>query len=122
MASEPLVSIGIVSWNSADYLPGCLGAVQNQTHGRLELLVVDNASQDTSLECCQQHGLPLRLVKNSANLGFARAHNQAIELAQGDYYLALNPDVMLEPSYVQILVAALSADSGLGSAGGKLLL
>jgi GT2 family glycosyltransferase len=111
----------LVVWNSADYLPACLQAIQGQTHPSIEVIVVDNASGDDSLRCCASAAASVQLVRNPTNYGFARAHNQAISLAKGQYYLALNPDVVMGPDYVRLLVSALEADPRCGMAGGKLL-
>jgi GT2 family glycosyltransferase len=122
MLGEPLVSIGLVTWNSADDLPACVQAIQDQTYSSIELIVVDNASNDASLGCLATAAIFPRIIKNLSNYGFARAHNQAIAVAQGKYYLALNPDVVMEPNYVSILVGALERYSDCGMAGGKLLI
>jgi GT2 family glycosyltransferase len=122
MPKEPLVSIGVVTWNSADHLPACVKAIRGQTYPRLELIVVDNASTDASLHCFAPCAGSIQILKNLCNLGFAHAHNQAIAVAHGDYYLALNPDVAMEPEYVSRLVSALEQYADCGMAGGKLLL
>jgi GT2 family glycosyltransferase len=82
---------------------------------------VDNASSDGSLQWAAAHVPSVRLEANRANVGFARAHNQAMRLADGSYYLALNPDVCLAPNYVACLVEALAARPTFGTAGGKLV-
>ena len=117
-----LVTVGLVTWNSAAHLDRCLRALACQTHPAIELVVIDNASVDDSRErVCRQFPEALQ-IQNTANYGFARAHNQAIQAGQGAYYLALNPDVILEPEYIAHLVAALEQHPGCGAAGGKLLL
>ena len=60
-----------------------------------EIIVVDNASSDNTLELLRRHH-HLRLVENSSNLGYARANNQGIKLATGEYVLLLNPDTRTE--------------------------
>jgi GT2 family glycosyltransferase len=120
MSVEPLVSIGLVSWNSAAHLPACLSALAGQTYPRREVIVVDNASTDDSLTRVAAHLPSARIITNTYNTGFCRAHNLAIRAAQGAYYLPLNPDACLHPDYLARLVAALEAAPDFGSAGGKL--
>jgi GT2 family glycosyltransferase len=86
----------------------------------IETIVVDNGSLDGSVELAAGHP-GVRLIRNMANLGFAVANNQALAVAQGEFILLLNYDAILEPDYVQALVAALRADPRLGSASGKLV-
>lgn len=118
---EPLVSIGMVTWNSATPLPACLKAISSQDYSALELIVVDNASADQSIDMVLQHLPTARIIRNAENTGFCHAHNQAIQVSSGAYYLALNPDVVLEPGYVLALVSALEQRPDFGSAAGKLL-
>ena len=120
--SEPLVSIGVVTWNSARYLPACLDALGRQDYPNVELIVVDNASQDDSLALIAHHSKPSTVIRNDSNTGFCRAHNQAIEASRGTYYLALNPDIEMQSGFIRQLVCALEDDPKAGSAQGKLLL
>jgi GT2 family glycosyltransferase len=118
----PLVSLGVVTWNSAGDLPRCLEAIARQSHPRLEIIVVDNGSQDASLSIVAARCPQAVVVRNSENAGFCRAHNQAIRAATGVFYLALNPDVVMESGYIAALVDTLERlPDDYGSAGGKLL-
>lgn len=122
MDKIPLVSIGLVTWNSSRHLTACLAALGQQIHESLETIVVDNSSTDESLATVTAHLPGARIIRNATNEGFCRAHNQAIHLTQGSYYLALNPDVVMQPGYVAALVSALEESPQYGSAGGKLWL
>lgn len=115
-----LVSVVLVSWNSAHYLPRCLEGIRQQTHGEIELIAVDNASTDGSAELLSP--LATHLVRNDENRGFSAAVNQAIRLARGEFVLLLNPDCFLGPDYITHIVTALyEAGPEFGSATGKLL-
>jgi GT2 family glycosyltransferase len=118
----PLVSVGIVAWNSAVDLPHCLEALAGQDYPSCELIIVDNASTDHSAELIAQTGLNLKFIRNTTNAGYCYAHNQAIREARGAYYLALNPDVTMAPGYISALVRDLEERPDYGMAGGKLLL
>lgn len=119
---EPLVSIGLVTWNSAAHLPDCLNALARQDFANFELIVVDNASADDSLDLVKQYYPGAIVIRNADNTGFCHAHNQAIQASKGAYYLPLNPDVEMEVGYVSNLVRALENRHEYGSTAGKLLL
>ncbi len=119
---EPLVSVGLVTWNSAACLESCLAALACQNYPRIELVVVDNASEDNSVELITRSRLGAAMIKNAGNTGFCHAHNQGIQASTGVYYLALNPDIEMRPDYIARLVAALETDHSYGTAVGKLLL
>jgi len=120
--SEPLVSIGLVTWNSAAHLPGCLGALARQDYTNFELIVVDNASSDHSLDLVNQYHPGAIVIRNADNTGFCHAHNQAIRASKGNYYLPLNPDVEMEMGFISGLVHSLDGRQEYGSAAGRLLL
>ncbi len=118
---RPLLSVGLVTWNSAAHLPGCLRALSQQTYPNVELIVVDNASADESAAQASALWPTARLIRNPVNRGYCGGHNQAIRAALGAYYLPLNPDVVMGPDYLAALADALEARPGCGSAAGKLL-
>jgi GT2 family glycosyltransferase len=117
---EPrLVSVILVTWNSAQYLRRCLEGLRQQTYRAVELIAVDNHSIDDSAELLS--GRLSTLIRNDTNRGFSAAVNQGIAIARGEFVLLLNPDCFLEPDYVERLVAAMQAARDLGSATGMLL-
>jgi len=117
----PPVSIGLVTWNSAPKLPTTLEALAQQRYPQLEIVIVDNASQDDSVTQAQARFPQARFILNQDNRGFCGGHNQAIRVARGAYYLPLNPDVTMQPDYVSALVEALEQHPACGLAAGKLL-
>jgi GT2 family glycosyltransferase len=116
-----LVSIGLITWNSAIHLPACLNSLAFQAQTDFELIAVDNASTDDSVVLVKNRFPKARLILNQENRGFCGGHNQAISAAQGKYYMALNPDVVMQPNYLAALVDALQSRPAFGSAAGKLL-
>lgn len=112
-----IVTIVLVTWNSAPYLRRCLEGIAHQTHRDVELIAVDNASEDGSAEIVAAHAA--RVIRNDANRGFSAAVNQAVAVASGELVLIVNPDCHLLPDYVARL-AEVFAD-GIGSATGVLL-
>ncbi|HEX9680686.1 MAG TPA: glycosyltransferase, partial [Anaerolineales bacterium] len=95
------MTVGLLTWNSERHLLPCLQSLANQTHQNLELIVVDNGSQDHSVDLVRAQAPEARIFTNSRNQGHSRAHNLAIGVSAGDYYLALMPDVRLDPEYIK---------------------
>ncbi|MEA2236515.1 MAG: hypothetical protein QOC81_1239 [Thermoanaerobaculia bacterium] len=117
-----LVSVIIVSWNSARFLERCLAALAAQTHRGIELIHIDNASYDDSAALVRRSAPQARQILNDTNRGFSAAVNQGVRVANGEFVLLLNPDAFLEPEYVERLVAAFTAaGEAFGMATGKLL-
>jgi GT2 family glycosyltransferase len=114
-----MLSIHIVTYNSAATLEMCLRAVRKQTYRDFDILVIDNGSSDESAVVAERMGV--RVIVNATNVGYAAAHNQAIDSTESDYVLTLNPDVRLEPDFLREMVTALDANPRLGSAAGCLL-
>jgi|LQYC01.1.fsa_nt_gi GT2 family glycosyltransferase len=116
------VSIVIVTWNSRQYIEKCLECLRQQSYTDYEIIVVDNASLDNTVEYLNQNHSLLTIIKNQKNLGFAKAGNQGIRASEGEFILMLNPDVFPEPNFLEELVKTLSLHSRYGAVGGKLLL
>ncbi len=112
------VTIVLVTWNSARYLPRCIEGILQQTHRDYELIVVDNASSDDSVALVAPHAA--HVLRNDSNRGFSAAVNQAIAIASGELVLLLNPDCHLTAEYVE-RVATMFDDASVGSATGMLL-
>lgn len=92
------LSIVIVSWKVRDLLKKNLEAIFKSTGGiSFEVFVVDNKSSDGTFEMVSQEFPQVNLILNNVNAGFAKANNQAIEMAQGKYVLLLNPDMRVFP-------------------------
>jgi GT2 family glycosyltransferase len=114
----PCVSVNIVTYNNALTIIPCLEALMAQ-EGDFEVIIIDNASADNTVELAQSMNLPITL--NNHNLGYSVAHNQALANSDSKYVLTLNPDVALQPDFIQQMVTALENDPTLGSAAGCLL-
>ena len=121
MAQTPLVSVGLVTWNSADQVERCLCCLRAQTHSPIELLVVDNDSHDGTRGIVERLTAPHERLWLERNHGYSGAHNLAIARTHGEFYLALNPDVFAEATFIDRLVAGLSGDERAGAASGKLM-
>jgi GT2 family glycosyltransferase len=113
------VSVGIVTWNSAADMPGCIEGLSRQSYPVSEIIIVDNASSDDSLIMARAGFPQATIIENDHNAGYCAAHNLAISRSSGDYYLALNPDVQMAPDFIGSLVEALEHHPECGSAVGK---
>ncbi|MGG1619433.1 glycosyltransferase family 2 protein [Paenibacillus sp. NRS-1782] len=119
------VSVHIVTYNSEKDIKECLKAVSKQSHPLQALVIIDNQSKDQTGEQVKEiahlFGSKLKFISNVQNVGFAPGHNQAIALNDTDYVLVLNPDVTIEPDYIERLVAVMEHNQHIGSATGQLL-
>jgi len=121
MAFNDLVSVTIVTYNSGRFIKRCLESVLEQRYPNLEVVVIDNASTDGTVDILEPFSERCRIYYNELNLGFAAAQNQAIALAEGEWILTLNPDVLMMPNFIQSLVEASHVDPKVGTVCGKLL-
>jgi GT2 family glycosyltransferase len=121
MATTELVSVTLVTYNSGRFIKRCLDSVLEQKYPHLEVVIVDNASTDGTVDILEPFAGPCRIYYNEHNLGFAAAQNQAIALANGEWVLTLNPDVLLLPNFIQAMVDAGTIDPKVGTVCGKLL-
>ena len=91
------LSVVIVNYNVAYFLEQCLHSVYEAAHGiPVEIFVVDNHSVDKSLEMLHSRFPEVKVIANEENVGFAKANNQAIRMATGEYILLLNPDTIVQ--------------------------
>src|SRR5271154_155988 len=121
MAYNDLVSVTLVTYNSGRFIKRCLESVLEQKYPNLEVIVVDNASTDGTVDILEQFEDQVRIYYNDENIGFAAAQNQAIGLSNGEWVLTLNPDVLLLKNFIQALVDAGQTDPKVGTVCGKLL-
>lgn len=118
--TNPRVAVHIVTWNSLPHLPGCLTSVLHQTYQPVELLLVDNASADGTQPWLREHYPQIHFLRNTRNVGFARAHNQGLRITDASYVLMLNPDIILDPDWLSRGIKYLESHPETGSFGGKL--
>ncbi|MFN2544487.1 MAG: glycosyltransferase family 2 protein [Actinomycetota bacterium] len=118
--TEPKVSIVVVNWNGRDVIRPCLESLQQLTYPRLEIVVVDNASTDGSIEAIEASP-GVRLVRNHENLGFPRACNRGIAETGGEYVLLLNNDTVADrPRVLDTTVAFMEEHEDAGALGVRL--
>ncbi|MBI3209976.1 MAG: glycosyltransferase family 2 protein [Candidatus Solibacter usitatus] len=121
MSFNDLVTVTIVTYNSGRFIKRCLESVLAQDYPNSEVIVIDNASTDGTIDLLEQFEDRCRIVYNEENVGFAAAQNQAIQLSSGEWVLTLNPDVLLMTDFISALVEAGQLDPKAGTICGKLL-
>jgi GT2 family glycosyltransferase len=109
LSKSPAVSVIVLNWNGKRYLGRCLDAIAAQTFQDYEVLVLDNASTDGSVEPVPIRWPSFHLVKFDQNLGFAVGNNQGAKLARGGWVAFLNNDAFPEPEWLAHLVRATQA-------------
>ncbi|MFH1760769.1 MAG: glycosyltransferase family 2 protein [bacterium] len=111
-----MISIIILTHNSAQFITPCLESIIKQKDNDVEIIIVDNTSQDNTLECIKAYDKYVQLIQNKDNLGPCRGRNQAIAKAQGDWILTLDCDVVLEHDFIYNLkqsIQSLSSQTGM---------
>jgi GT2 family glycosyltransferase len=119
---RPSLGVVIVSYNCRELLSGCLTSLPAGADGlSYETIVVDNDSSDGTYVWLQDVHPEVRAIRNSTNLGFARACNQGIEAARSDYVLLLNPDTTVHPGAIQKTHEYMVKNPRLAASGCKIL-
>ncbi len=128
----PRLSVRLVAWNGAKYIPYLFESLRNQTYKVWELLAIDNNStKDNTADLIGQElkdfPVPARLIRNKENNGFAGGHNQAVREGSGvrgqglEYFQLLNQDMYLAPDYFEKVVAMMDSHPEAGAGQGLLL-
>jgi N-acetylglucosaminyl-diphospho-decaprenol L-rhamnosyltransferase len=112
------VSAVVVSYNSSAYLPDCLRGLRSE--GVADVVVVDNASSDGSVEVVRASDPEATVVAIGVNLGFGSGANRGVEVTTGEHLLILNPDAVVEPGTVKALSGSLDRDPGLAVVGPRM--
>jgi GT2 family glycosyltransferase len=112
------LSVIIVNYNVRPYLTACLDSVQRALEGvESEVFVVDNHSDDDSVEVVGRDYAWVHLINNRENLGFSKANNIAIRQAKGEYILLLNPDTVVAEDTLKNAVGFMDQHPEAGGAG-----
>jgi len=118
---SPDVSILIVTYRCRDAARACLESLRGRGDGACEIVVLDNASGDGTVEMVRSEFPDVRLIASEENLGFALGCNRAAEEARGEYLLLLNPDTVVHEGAVANLLAFARAHPEHGLYGGRTL-
>lgn len=115
-------SVIIVNWNGRHLLKECLDSVFAQKTKDFEVILVDNASTDGSVQFVKESYPEVKLIQNSSNAGFAPANNTAARAAKGEFLVLLNYDTAVEPDWLGELLKPLEKDKSLGCTSSKVIL
>ncbi|HPG38337.1 MAG TPA: glycosyltransferase family 2 protein [bacterium] len=117
------IAVIIVTFNNYSHIDGCLHSLSTALSGyKARVFVVDNASSDGTTEYLQNPELPAKfsfhklvLIFNDRNTGFTYAVNQGLRIADENYIILLNPDIILQPQVITTLVGSLSDNVGVAA-------
>ncbi|MCU7525886.1 MAG: glycosyltransferase [Ignavibacteria bacterium] len=116
------LSVIIVNFNVKEFLQNLLGSIQKSTGNiSTEVIVIDNASDDGSVEILREKFPWVKLIASEKNLGFGRANNLGLEISQGKYILLINPDTIVQEDTFQKLISFFEKTPDAGLAGCKVL-
>ena len=118
------VVVGIVTFNSEKFIFPCLKSLEKQSFKNFNVIIIDNASTDNTLEILEQARNKLNfsytILSNKKNMGFSAAHNKIIKSFNASYYFCVNPDVILEYSYLEKLLEEINLEKRIGMITGKI--
>ena len=115
-----MISIVIVNWNSGQLLENCVRSLLANAAG-CQIIIVDNASADSSLSFADKIGADLSILRNNRNIGFAAGNNLGWRASKGDRILFLNPDTECLPESISRLEQTLVSDPAIWAVGGRLV-
>ncbi len=121
-SEKPTVSIVIVSWNTKNLLVQCLESLEHCQRFPIEIIVVDNASSDDTVEAVRRRFPHVQLVQNEANLGFSKANNIGMGLSSGRYVCLINSDVVVSDGCLEKMLAYMEQRTDIGMLGPKMIL
>ncbi|MGE4357604.1 MAG: glycosyltransferase [Candidatus Omnitrophota bacterium] len=119
---KPLVSIIVVNYNGKRFLKDCFDSLMNLNYpkSKLEIIMVDNGSNDGSIEFVKENYPKIRILKNDVN-NYCRANNLGIKHAKGEYIAFLNNDTKVDKEWLNELIKVITSDENIGGVGGKTL-
>ncbi len=117
-----LISIILVNYNGIDVLPDCLSSIEKFIpEHNYEIILVDNASEDSSIDFITQNFPHINLIELSKNIGFGAGNNAGVKVAKGEFLFLLNTDTILTNNIFPHIIELMSRNSDVGIIGPKLL-
>ena len=115
-------TVVVVNWNDKKFIAECLDGLRKQTYKDHSIVLVDNGSDDDSLDFVKTNYPEVRNIAFPENLGFAKANNVAIKSLKTEYVALLNPDTVPHPGWLENLLKAIEKHPEAGFAASKMLL
>lgn len=122
MMDNPRVSVIIPNYNGKHYLSDCFNSLSNQSYKDFEIILIDNASVDGSIEFTKKEFPYVRIIENTDNLGFSKAVNQGAKLSKAEFLAILNNDTLVDARWLEELVIFALQQKDFGSCQSKILL
>ena len=116
-----IVNVIIVNWNGRRFLSECIEGLRQQVYRSFSITLVDNGSNDGSIDFIARHYPEVRTIALSKNLGFSAANNIALKEAQTEYVALLNNDAVPNPFWLMKLMEALESHPEAGFAASKMV-
>lgn len=120
-ASFPLVSVVVINYNGRRFLEKCISSILLQTYPLIEIILIDNGSNDDSVDYVKKKFPSIKLITCKRNLGFAKGNNIGIKAAKGDLIATLNNDTEVTPKWVEELVKGIQSGNNIGMCASKML-
>ena len=121
MSNQPKVAIVILNWNGRKYLEQFLPSVSTTVYSNYEIIVIDNCSSDDSVLFLEKNYPSITIMRFSRNYGFAKGYNEALKQVNADYYMLLNSDVEVNPTWLQPMVSLMELDKTIAACQPKVL-
>jgi len=103
---NPLISVIILNYNAGDLLINCVDSVFKTDYDNFEVIVVDNISKDNSHKKCKEKFERILLIENEKNFGYCEGNNIGIRNSKGEFVVILNPDTIVDHTWLQELLGA----------------
>jgi GT2 family glycosyltransferase len=118
---NPEISVVIVTWNCERFIAGCLASIVGELPENSEVIVVDNASTDGTLDLVRRFFPSVNLVESQKNLGFAGGNNLGLRAANGQYVCLINPDVVIREGCIHRMIQYMDQTTDVGLLGPKIV-
>ena len=110
---SPLVSCVVLNWNGSSFVKECIDSLKQLDYPNIEIIVVDNASTDNSLEILGAIE-NITIIRNPVNVGYAAGNNTGFRAAKGAYIATINNDIVVEPAWLDEPIALLEGNRSIG--------
>lgn len=116
-----MISVVIPNWNGKKFLMTCLDSLANQSYRDFEIILVDNGSEDGSVQFCQSNYPEVKIIQFAKNLGFSVAVNAGIKESKGEFIALLNNDTEVDKKWLEELGNAAKNNPDVGFFASKML-
>jgi len=117
--NEPLVSVLVLNYNGLEHLKECFDSLLNLKYQNLELIFIDNQSQDDSVKFMKENYKKVKIIELDKNYGFAQGNNIGMAHTNGEYIALLNMDTIVDENWITELVKVAQKSEKTGIVGGK---